>query len=83
MAKSTKFSAPFLHYSLPPDTKIICTRVSFKVKTTDIDNKYDIYSIKFEDGSPMLEGVDLSVSYPPVYVVVSFHIIIAIASTEN
>ena len=32
MAKSTTFSAPFLPSSLSPDTKILCLRVSFRVK---------------------------------------------------
>ena len=50
MEKSTTFSATFLHHSLPPDTKILQPRVFFRVKTTDIDNKYDLYYITFVDG---------------------------------
>ena len=44
MAKPTTFSAPFLHSSLPLDTKILGPRMYFRVKTTDIDNQYDLYS---------------------------------------
>ena len=50
MATPTTFSEPFLRSSLPLDTKILRTRKSFRVKTTDIDNQYDIYSIKCADG---------------------------------
>ena len=44
MEKSTTFSALFILSSLPPDTKILHPRISFRVKTTDIDNQYGIYS---------------------------------------
>ena len=37
-------------------------RISFRVKTTDIDNQYDLYSITCADGSSMLEGIDFTVS---------------------
>ena len=48
MATYTTFSAPFLRSSLLPETKIIRPRISFRVKTTEIDNQYDIYSITCE-----------------------------------
>ena len=42
MATYTTFSAPFLSSLLPPDTNILRPRIYFRVKTTDIDNQYDI-----------------------------------------
>ena len=44
METSTTFSAPFLRSLLTTDTKILRPRISFRVKKTDIDNQYDIYS---------------------------------------
>ena len=83
METSTTFSAPFLSSSLPPDTKILRPIISFMVKTTDIDNQYDIYSRIFADGSSMLEGVYFAVSYAPVACIISLSIIIPIASAED
>ena len=83
MEKSTTFSAPFLCSSLPPDTKILRPRISFRVNTTDIDNQYDIYSRTCAAVSSMLEVVDSNVSYAPVYGIWSLCIIIAIASVEG
>ena len=69
MSISNIFSAPFLRSLLPLKTKIICLRISFKVKKTDIDNKYDLYSIICAYGSSIIEGLNLTVSYTPVSVV--------------
>ena len=66
MEKSTTFSAPFLLSSLLPDTKIIRPMIYFRVKITDIENQYDIYSRTCADGSSMLEGVGFTVSYAQV-----------------
>ena len=44
MEKSTTFSAPFICSSLPPDTKVLCPRMSFRLNTTEIDNQYKLYS---------------------------------------
>ena len=43
MATSTTFSALFLRSLLPTKTKKFRPTISFRVKTTDIDKKYDIY----------------------------------------
>ena len=43
MTTSTTFSALFLRSLLPPETKILIPRIYFRVKTTDIDNQYDLY----------------------------------------
>ena len=50
MEKPTALSAQLLRSSLPPDTKILRPRISFRVKTTDIDNQYDIYYKTYEYG---------------------------------
>ena len=50
MALSTTFSEPFIHYSLLSDTKIIRPRISFRVKTTGIENQYYLYSTTCVDG---------------------------------
>ena len=42
MSTSTTFSAPFLRSSLPPNTTILRPRIYFRLKTTDIDNQYDL-----------------------------------------
>ena len=83
MAKSATFSAPFLRYLLPPNTKILKTRISIRVKTTDIDNQYDIYSRTCADRSSMIEGVEFTVSYAPVAGICSICIIIEIVSAEG
>ena len=83
MATSTTFSAQFLRALLPLDTKILRPRISFRVKTTDIDNQYDLYSRAYADGSSMLEGADFTVSYEPVSGIRSLSIIIAISSAEG
>ena len=83
MATSTTFSAPVLRSLLPPNRKILRPRIVFRVKTTDIDNQYDIYSRKCANGSSMLEVVDFTVLYAPVDDILCLHIIIAIAYAEG
>ena len=63
MEKSTTFSAPFLGSSCPTDTKIIRPRIYFKVKTTYIENQYDLNFKTCVDRSSGIEGVDFTVSY--------------------
>ena len=50
MTRSTTFSAPFLRYSFPTETKILRPRISFRFKSTDSDNQYDLDSRKYEYG---------------------------------
>ena len=83
MEKSTTFSAPFLRSSLPPYTKRLIPRISFRVKTTDIYNQYDIYSITCADGSYIIEGVGFTFSYALVADICSLHIIVEILSAEG
>ena len=83
MVKDTTCSALFMHYSLPPETKIPQTSISFRVKTTYIENQYDIYSRTCEDGSSMLEGAVFTFSYEKVAGIISLCIIIFIVSAEN
>ena len=61
MEKFAIFHAPFLHYMLPPDTKIICPRINFREKKTKIDNQYKLYSTTCGYESSMLEGVEFTV----------------------
>ena len=65
MEKPNTFSAPFLRSLLTLYTKIIHPSISFRAKTNDIDNQYEIYSRTCVDGSSMIEGVDFTVSYAP------------------
>ena len=83
METSSNFSAPFLRSLLPPDTKILRPRIYFRVKTTDIYNQYDIYSLTCSDGSSMLEVVDFTVYYSHVAGICSLHISIAISYKEG
>ena len=80
--KCITLSALFLHYSLPPDTKIPRPKISFREKKTYIENKYELYSRTCSYGSSMIEGVDFTVSYEPVSGIRYLQIIIAIASAE-
>ena len=43
MHRSSTFSAPFLRSDLPPGTKVLRPRISFKVKLTDMQNQYKLY----------------------------------------
>ena len=61
MEKSTTFTSPFLRSSLPPDIKIILPRISFRVNTKNIENKYDLYSRTCAYGSFMIEIFDSTV----------------------
>ena len=83
MEKSTTFSAPFLRSLLPPDTEILRPIICFRVKTTEIDNQYDIYSRTCAYGSYILEGDEFTVSYAPVSGICPLRIIIAIAYAEG
>ena len=83
MEKSTTFSAPFLCSLLPPDTKILHSRIYFRVNTTYIDNQYDLYSRTCADGSSIIEGVDSTVSYAPVAGIRYLRIIVSIAFAEG
>ena len=74
------------HFYIPnlqSNTKILRPRISFRVKTTDIDNQYYSYSIKCEYGSSILEGVEFTVSYAPVDVIHPLYIIIETSSSEG
>ena len=82
MSESTTLGAPFKHSLLSPDTKTLRPRISFRLKTTDVDN-HDIDSRTCADGLYMLEVVDLSVSYAPVGGIKSLIIFITIASAEG
>ena len=81
MANLITFSAPFLKYALPPEKNH--PRISFREKKTIIDNKYDLYSRIFADGSYMIEGFDFTVSYAPVSGIRYLCILIAITSAEG
>ena len=83
MTKSITFSAPFLLSLLPPDTKILRPIISFRVKTTDIDNQYDFYPKSCAYVSFILEGVDFAVSYAPVDGIRFLSIIVEIDSAEG
>ena len=49
METSTTFSVPFLRSLLPPNKKILIPRISDRVKTTELDNQYNLYSRTFSD----------------------------------
>ena len=57
--------------------------ISFRFKTTHFDNQYDLYSRKFADGTSMIKGFDITVSYETVSGIVSLFIINEIQSTEG
>ena len=63
--------------------KILCPRISFRVKKIYIDDKYELYSRTCAYGSSIIEGVDFTVSYTQVTGIISLHIIIGIASEEG
>ena len=57
MTKYNTFSDPFERSLLPPGTEILRSGISFRVKTTYIENQYDLYSRACVDGSLTIEGV--------------------------
>ena len=61
----------------------MCPRISFRVKTTEIDNQCGLYPRTFSYVSCILEGVDFTVSYAPVAGIKYIIIFITIASTEG
>ena len=83
MEKSTTFSAPFMCSLLPSETKKLRLRISFRVKTTYIDNKYDLFPRTCSDESYIIEGVGITVSYAQVTVIRSLYVIIDIDSAEG
>ena len=44
VSTSITLSEPFLRSLLPPNTKILGPIISFRVKTTENENPYDLYS---------------------------------------
>ena len=82
MEKSTTFSAPSKLSLLPLYTKILYPRISFGVKTTEIDNHSDINSRICAYVSSVIEVVDFTFSYAPVTGIKSLRIINAIAHVE-
>ena len=83
MDKSTTFSVPSLRSLRPQDTKILLLRIYFRVKTTYIENQYELYSITCADGPSMIEGVDFTVSYAPLSGIFFPHIIIIVSYSES
>ena len=83
MEKSITFSAPFMRYFLPPDTKILCTMIYFRVNKTDIDDQYKLYSRTYAYGSSVIEGGYFTVLFAPFVGAIYFCIIITIASVEG
>ena len=83
MVVSKTFRAQFLRSLLPPDTKILRPRISLRVKKTDIENQYDLYSRTCSDGSSILEGVEFTVSYAPMHGICPLCIIIATACEKG
>ena len=81
-SKIHHIQSPFLRSSLPPYTKILGQRIYVRVKTSDIENQYDKFSITCADESSILEGVYFTVSYAPLDGISSLHIIIEISSSE-
>ena len=63
--------------------KKLLPRISFRVKTTDTDNQYDLYSRTCADVSSMIEIFDLTVLYAPVAGIRSLCIINTIVSAEG
>ena len=70
MDKSTTLITKFLCSLIPPETKLLYPRIYFGVKEIDIDNKYDLHSRTCAFGSSILEGVEFTVAYSPVAVII-------------
>ena len=57
--------------------------IYFRVKTTDIDNQYDLCSIICTYVLSIIEGVYSPISYVPIAGIISNHIDISIVSAEG
>lgn len=68
---------------MPKTVKPVKSRVSFRVKHTDVANIYELYSRTCANGSRMVEGVDFSISYAPCASVQSIYLQMAIAADLN
>ena len=64
-------------------SKRIRPRILFRVKKTDIDNKYELNSRTCAYGSSMFEGVEFTASYTPVEIIKPLHMIISFLSAEK
>ena len=65
-AKVGTFTAPFPAEEVPAGHKILNSRITFKVKNTDVDNMYDLYSRHCANGSIQVKGVDYFTSYAAI-----------------
>ena len=70
----------FLNNTKHKDTQ---TQNIFRVKTNNIENQYDIYSITCADRLSIIEGVYFTVSYAPVAGTRSFRITTEIEYSEG
>ena len=66
MHRTSTLSRPFLRSMLPPNALILSPRLSFEVRTTDLDFFYELKVRLCADGSKMLAGVHFDESYSPV-----------------
>jgi hypothetical protein len=66
MLNSGTWSAPILCSLVPPSKTILTPGASFKLKTTDINNTYELYCCTCSNGANMKKNNDFTNSFSPV-----------------
>jgi hypothetical protein len=77
------WSTPILRSMIPSNKNVLCSRIAFKVKDTEIQNTYKLHSCTCADGSIMKEHIDYSLSYSPVSSIDSIRLLLAISAAKN
>ena len=76
-------SKPIPRSSLPQDTKVLRSVMSFKIKHTPQDHMWKYGARHCINGAPMQQGIDYDESYSPVVEASSLRALIAIASSRR
>jgi hypothetical protein len=83
MLSSGTWSAPVLCSLVPPTKTILPPRVTFKVKTTDINNTYELYCRTCANGANMKENIDFTNSYSSVGSIESIHLLPSLVASNH
>jgi hypothetical protein len=83
MINSGTWSAPILPSLVPPTKTTLPPRVTFKVKTTDVNNTYELYCCTCANGANMKENIDFTNSYSPVGSNSSICLLLSLAASRH
>jgi hypothetical protein len=83
MLSSGTWSAPILRYLVPTAKTILPPRVTFKVKTTDIDDTYNLYCQTCTNGASLKDNIDFTNSYSPAGSIDSICLLLSLAAANQ